>query len=322
MTLALIVIVALLGASVLVTLVGSWLIARAHPPRGRRFEIGGLRQHVVELEPIDGDARGLPLVLLHGAGCNLEDMRLALGEPLAAHHRVILIDRPGAGWSESRGRAFSSPAAQAAVLRDVLDRVGVGCALLVGHSWGGALALAFALDYPEHTAGVVLLSPPTHAHLRRMTRLYRPLAAPAFGWLFAHTLALPLAAAAFDTGIRAAFAPQSVPRHYLKASAAFLLLRPRAFLANARDMADLHGFLTRQVPRYNELAVPTVIVQGDADGIVPIEKHAAALATAVPRTKLVVLAGVGHMPHHAATERVVTEIEELVARANSEERQG
>lgn len=311
--LAFIIIGALLGASAIVTLVGWRLIARAHPPRGRRIDVGGLLQHVVALGPVTGGEGGSPLVLLHGAGCNLEDMRLALGERLAARHRVILVDRPGAGWSESGGRGFSSPATQAAVLREVLDRLGITRAVLVGHSWGGALALAFALDHPQRTAGLVLLSPPTHPHLRHMTRLYRPLAAPVFGWLFAHTLALPLATAAFDAGIRAGFAPQRPPRHYLKDSAVFLLLRPRAFLANARDMADLQGFLTRQAPRYRELTVPTLIVQGDSDGIVPIEKHAKALAAAVPRARLVALHGIGHMPHHAATDRVVAEIEEFVA---------
>src|SRR5579864_400006 len=267
LALIIIIIAALLGASAVVTLIGSRLIARTHPPRGRRIDVGGLRQHVVEFGPGDGGAGGMPLVLLHGAGCNLEDMRLALGERLAACHRVLLVDRPSQGWSEGRGRRSSSPAAQAAMLHGLLDRLGVVHAVLVGHSWGGALALAFALDYPQRTAGLVLLSAPTHPQLRRMTRLYRLLAAPVFGWLFAHTLALPLAAAAFDSGIRAAFAPQLPPRRYLKDSAAFLLLRPASFLANARDMADLQDFLARQVPRYRELAMPTVIVQGDCDGV-------------------------------------------------------
>lgn len=313
MTFPLIIIAALLGASVIATVIGSWLIARAHPPRGRRIEVGGLRQHVLEI----GDERGLPLVLLHGAGCNLEDMRLALGERLAARHRVILVDRPGQGWSESRGRQSSSPAVQAAMLRDVLDRLGIARAVLVGHSWGGALALAFALDYPQRTAGLVLLAPPTHSGpRRRIRRLYRMLAAPVFGWLFAHTLALPLAAATFGTGIRAAFAPQLPPRHYLEDSAAFLLLRPAAFLANARDMADLQGFLTNQALRYRELVVPTVIVQGDCDEVVLIEKHAKALAAAVPQAKLVILPGAGHMPHYAAMDRVVAEIEELMRMVN------
>jgi pimeloyl-ACP methyl ester carboxylesterase len=316
--LALAIIVALFGASAIVTLIGSRLIARAHPPRGRYIDADGLRQHVVELAPKDANAGGLPLVLLHGAGCNLEDMRLALGERLATRHRVILIDRPGQGWSESRGRKLSSPAAQAIVLRDVLDRLGVARAVLVGHSWGGALALTFALDHPQRAAALVLLSPPTHPQLRRMTRLYRMLAAPLAGWLFAHTLALPMSAAAFGSGIGAAFAPQAPPRHYLKRSAAFLLLRPAAFLANARDMADLQAFLARQAPRYRELAVPTVIVQGDSDGVVPIEKHAKAFAVAAPRVQLVVLPGIGHMPHHAVPDRVTVEIEQIARMANGQ----
>jgi len=319
MTLALIIIAALLGASMLVTLIGSWVIALLHLPEAGRIDIGGSRQHVSDSTPAYQEPEGLPLVLLHGAGCNLQDMWLALGWRLiVARRRVIVVDRPGAGWSGRRGRTSSSPAVQAAVLRDILDRRGVARAVLVGHSWGGALALAFALDYPQRTAGLVLLSPPTHPHLRRMSRLYRPLAAPIFGWLFAHTLALPLAAAAFDAGIRTAFAPQLPPPDYLRRSAAFLLLRPAAFLANAQDIADLQGFLAQQAPRYGDLAVPTVIVQGDCDGIVPIEKHAKALAAAAPCAKLVVLPGIGHMPHHVATDRVVAEIEEMMRRANNE----
>ncbi len=308
----------LLVLGALVTLAGSRLIARVHPPRGRRIDVGGLRQHVVELSPNDASADAMPLVLLHGAGCNLEDMRLALGERLAARHRVILLDRPGQGWSESRGRRLSSPTAQAAVLCAVLDYLGVARALFVGHSWSGALALTFALDQRQRAAGLVLLSPPTHPQLRHMTRLYRALAAPLAGWLFAHTFALPFSAIALASGIRTAFTPQAPPRHYLKRSAAFLLLRPAAFLANARDMADLQAFLARQVPRYRELAVLTVIVQGDSDRVVLTERHATALAAAASGAKLVVLPGVGHMPHHAATDRVVAAIEELAAKANGE----
>ena len=311
-----IIIAALFGAGALVTLSGSWLIARAHPPRGRRIEIGGLRQHVLESGP--AGAGGLPLVLLHGAGCNLEDMRLALGERLASRRRVILVDRPGQGWSESSGRKLSSPAAQAAMLRDVLDQCGVARAVLVGHSWGGALALAFALDHPQRAAGLVLLSPPTHPRVRKLSRLYGMLAAPVAGWLFAHTLTLPLAAAAFAAGIRTAFAPQHPPRDYLKDSAAFLLLRPSAFLSNARDMADLQAFLAHQAPRYGELAVPAVIINGDSDAIVSVEKHAKALAAAAPRARLIVLPGIGHMPHYAAADRVIVEIEELARMVNGE----
>ena len=308
-------IIALFCAGAVVTLIASALIERAHPPRGRRLDIGGLRQHIVELGA-GGDGRDdtPPIVLLHGAGSNLEDLR-ELGESLAAWHRVILVDRPGQGWSERRRRAGNTPTYQAAILRELLDRLGVARAILVGHSWGGALAVTFALDYPQAVAGILLLAPPTHPQLRSMTRLYAALSAPVAGWLLARTLVLPLAAIAFGSGLRAAYSPQVPPPHDIKHRAAFLLLRPATFLANAQDIAGLHDFLTRQAARYGELKVPTIIVAGDRDRVVPLHQHAMPFAAAAPGAKLIVLEGVGHMPHHAAPDRIVELIEELSSKS-------
>src|SRR5580692_2731825 len=226
-----------LVAGAAVTLIGARLIERAHPPRGRLIDISGLRQHVVEL----GADTGTPMVLVHGAGCNLEDMRLALGERLAGRHRVILIDRAGLGWSERQGRRGSSPAYQAAILRGVLDRLGIERAVVVGHSWGGALATTFALDYPGRAAGLALLAPPLYPFPRSMTWLYALFATPIFGWLYARTLALPLGAPFISVGLGSAFLPQLPPRRYVKRTAALLLLRPATFLVNARDVADLRA---------------------------------------------------------------------------------
>lgn len=307
---ALIVAAEILAAGAVITFIGAWLIERAHPPRGRFVDGGGLRQHVVEL----GADAGLPIVLIHGAGCNLEDMRLALGERLATRHRVILIDRAGLGWSQRKGRRGSSPAYQASVLRDVLDRLGIERAVVVGHSWGGALATTFALDYPARVAGLALLAPPLYPFPRSMTWLYALFATPIFGWLYARTLALPLGLPFIGIGLGSAFLPQLPPRRYIKHTAALLLLRPSTFLANARDVADLRTFHAKEACRYGTLAVPTVIVTGDRDMVVAPRRHAFAFAAAVPAAKLVVLPGIGHMLHHAAAERVVVEVEALIAR--------
>ena len=295
----------ILGAGAVITFIGVRLIERAHPPRGRFIDSGGLRQHVVEL----GAAAGTPIVLIHGAGCNLEDVRLALGERLATRHRVILIDRAGLGWSEREGRRGSSPTYQAAVLRNVLDNLAVHRAIVVGHSWGGALAATVALDHPERVAGLVLLAPPLYPLQRSMTWLYALFATPIAGWLYAHTLALPLGAPFIGLGLGSAFLPQLPPRGYIKRTAALLLLRPRTFLANARDVADLRAFHARQAGRYAALAAPTVIMTGTRDMVVAPRRHAFVFAAAVPGAKLVVLPGIGHMLHHAATERVIAEIE-------------
>ena len=341
----------ILGAGAVITFVGTRLIERAHPPRGRFLDVGGLRQHAVEL---GASKNSPPIVLLHGAGCNLEDMRLALGEPLAARHRVILIDRAGLGWSGRQGRHASvpnlkfaasvwaptrlqpiemiqavfssecseplrrdtsSPAYQAAMLREVLDRLGIEHAIVVGHSWGGALAATFGLDHPTRTAGLVLLAPPLYPHLRSMTWLYALFATPVAGWLYARTLALPLGLPFIGMALGSAFLPQLPPRNYVRRTAALLLLRPTTFLANARDVADLKRNLRAQAPRYATLAARTVIMTGDRDMVVAPRQHALAFAAAVPAAKLVVLPGIGHMLHHAAKDRVVAEIEEIAARS-------
>jgi pimeloyl-ACP methyl ester carboxylesterase len=307
----------ILAAGAVITLIGKALIERAHPPRGCFIDIGGLRQHVVEIGA-DAQNNTPPIVLIHGAGCNLEDMRLALGERLAARHRVLLIDRTGLGWSERAGARGSSPADQAAILREVLDRLGIGRAIIVGHSWGGALAAAFALDHPQHVAGLVLLAPPLYPFPRRVTWLYEIFALPVFGWLYAHTLALPLGVPFIGLGMASAFLPQRPPCSYIRRTGALLLLRPATFRANAGDVANLKSALESQAARYGTITAPTLIMTGDRDMVVPAKQHAIACAAAAPNAKLVVLPGIGHMLHHAAAERVIAEIEALVTTATRE----
>jgi pimeloyl-ACP methyl ester carboxylesterase len=307
----LVVIAVVLALAALATAIGTWLIGRAHPPRGRFVKVRRLRQHVVELGTAAGDAP--PIVLIHGAGCNLEDMRLDLGERLAARRRVILVDRPGLGWSKRRGRDGSSPQYQAAVLREVLDALGIDRAIIVGHSWGGAAAASFALDYPDRTAALVLLASPLYPLAHPTTTLYALFATPVLGWIYARTLALAIGLLFLGPALWSAFLPQFPPRDYLKRSAARLLLRPATFLANSRDMADLKRNLEPQPARYRGLSMPTLVMSGSSDFVVAPQLHAVPFASAVPHARLVMLPGIGHMLHHAATERVLAEIEGLAA---------
>jgi pimeloyl-ACP methyl ester carboxylesterase len=307
----LIAIAVILGLGALVTAIGSWLIGRAHPPRGRFIRVRRLRQHVVELGAGVGDAP--PIVLIHGAGCNLEDMRLAFGERLSARHRIIFIDRPGMGWSKRKTRDGSVPQFQAAILREVLDQLGIAQAVIVGHSWGGALAASFALDYPDRAAALILLGSPLYPHPHPTTSLYALFAMPVLGWVYARTLALPLGLLFVGLALGSAFLPQLPPRHYLKLSAALLLLRPSNFLANARDMADLKRNLEPQPARYRGLSMPILLMSGTADFVVAPQLHAVPFAAAVPHAKLVMLPGIGHMLHHVSTERVIEEMDEFVA---------
>jgi pimeloyl-ACP methyl ester carboxylesterase len=309
---ALVVFAIVLALGALVTAIGSWLIGRAHPPRGRFVKVRRMRQHVVELGPAATNAP--PIVVIHGAGCNLEDMHLAFAERLANRHRVILIDRPGMGWSKRRGRDGSSPQYQGVILRELLDQLGITQAVIVGHSWGGAVASSFALDHPERTAALVLLASPLYPHAHPTTSLYALFATPVLGWIYARTLALPIGYLFLGPAMWSAFLPQFPPRDYLKRSAARLLLRPSTFLANSRDMADLKRNLAPQPPRYRGLSMPILVMSGSSDFVVAPQLHAVPFAAAVPHARLVILPAIGHMLHHVATERVLAEIEGLAAK--------
>ena len=309
----LVVILTGLGLLALMTEIGVARIERAHPPAGRIVAVRGGRMHVVEL------GRSLPgpaVVLLHGASGNLEDMRLALGEKLAATRRVVLVDRPGHGWSERLGGdADASPARQAELIADVLDELGITQSIIVGHSWSGALATAYALRYPDRTAGLVLISAVTHPWPGGIAWYYRLTSTPVIGSLFARTVALPLGLVLMDSASSGAFAPQQKPDDYVRRAAISLVLRPSEFIANACDVAGLKAFVTAQAPRYRELRMPTVIITGDRDTTVSPVIHSRAIAAMLPHARLIVLKGMGHMPHHAASGVVIDAIEQLAATA-------
>jgi pimeloyl-ACP methyl ester carboxylesterase len=309
MTALIVIVVVFLGGAV-VTAVSSWLIERRNPPDGRFIDVDGLRRHVVELGGTDA-GNALPVVLLHGAGANLKDMELAVGERLAARHRVILIDRPGFGFSARKKAGETTPTEQAVVLEKLLGKLGVDRAIMVGHSWGGTLALTLALDFPARVAGLVLIAAPTHPGLWGMAKLNAVLATP-IGWLFARTLALPFGAIFIWPGSRTAFLPQVIPPGYIERTAAMLVLRPKTLLANWADVGCIDGFLAQQAIRYGSLAAPTIALSGDHDPLVPPDKHAMKLAAATPVVKVEVLEGFGHMLHHAAADSVAAAVESVI----------
>ena len=312
------VVLALLALSAVITAVGAWLIARAHPPTGKFVAVNGGRLHVVDLdgrEQRPGD--NLPvLLLLHGASGNLEEMRLALGERLRGQHRVILVDRPGHGWSE-RPADGASPARQAAMLNEMLDKLGIARAVIVAHSFAGSVATAMALDDPARVAGMVLLAPVSHPWPGGVAWYYTVAAAPMVGPLFAWTVALPVGLILARPVADVVFSPQTPPADYVARAGILLVLEPQNFLANARDVVGIRAFVTAQAPRYAGITAPTIVLHGTSDTVVSARVHARALVDAVPHAKLILLKGIGHMPHHVATDEVVAAIDEVMAQAGT-----
>ncbi|MEZ0222105.1 MAG: alpha/beta fold hydrolase, partial [Tardiphaga sp.] len=107
-------VVAVLCVLAVATQVGVLVFERKYRPTGELVDVTGGRLHVVQIGP--RDASGPPIVLIHGATSSMETMRLPLGNMLAEKHRVILIDRPGFGWSTRDDLSNSSPAMQARMI--------------------------------------------------------------------------------------------------------------------------------------------------------------------------------------------------------------
>lgn len=292
-------------------------IAAAYPPTGRFMAVEGGRLHYTERASI-GAERGTVL-LLHGASGNQADVMLALGDRLAAQgFRVIAPDRPGHGWSDRPdGEADASPARQAALLRQGLHGIGVDHAIVLGHSWSGALAVAFALDQPDFTDGLVLVSPVTMPWSTGVAWYYAWAGSPVVGPVFNALVTMPVGLLAIEPGLKSVFTPQATPPDYADRTGVALLLRPGEFTANAQDVGGLSAFLATQAPRMGSVTAPTAVVTGDHDGIVWTALHAYGSARAIPGAKLTVLPGVGHSPHWAAPDSVVAAILDVAARAKA-----
>ena len=181
---------------------------RANPPRGSFVTSNGVRLHYIER------GRGRPIVFLHGNGMTVEDMRISGIMDIAADHsfRAIAFDRPGFGHSERpRGTAWTA-AAQAALLPKAFKLLGIDRPIVVGHSLGTMVALALALNHPDHVAGLVLASGYYFPKARADIALFSPPAIPLVGDLLCYTVAPLMGEAMAPRMIAKMFSPQTCPR--------------------------------------------------------------------------------------------------------------
>jgi len=185
----------------------------------------------------------------------------------------------------------------------------------VVHSWAGALGARMALDYPQRVAGLVMLAPVAYPWPGGVGWYNQIATTPVIGPLLAYTITLPLGIFLTEPGARNAFLPQVMPKDFVGNTATPLLLRPRAFLANAWDLVMLKEAVREQAPRYADIRAPTVVISGDtADKTVSTNIHSRPFVAAVPGAKLIVLPDVGHMVQNAAPDLVVREIEAMIGR--------
>jgi pimeloyl-ACP methyl ester carboxylesterase len=267
--------------------------------------IDGARLHFV----IKGS--GAPVVLIHGNPGSCQDWTRLYG-PLSAQYRAIAFDRPGHGHSDRPNHRDITVEIQAAMLRDGLDQLKIERPLLVGHSWGAALALAYALDFPRDVSGLVLLAPAAYLSQDGVSFISKLPALPVIGDIVNFLFTPLIAASVVRSDLKKAFAPEPVPPHYLR-SVLSEWTRPKKVKWYSVDDALLNASLPALSGRYKEIAAPVVIITGDSDLIVPAKENAHRLHESLPGSRLRVLVATGHQIPFTRAEAVVEAVNAIAS---------
>lgn len=284
----------------------------AQPPEGRLVPVEGRRVHVLETGRPRGSAPDV--VLIHGANGSLRDMTFDLAGRLAADYRVLAVDRPGHGWSDSWGEADTDPREQARILRAALAGYGLSRPVVVGHSYGGAVAMGWALQAEAETGAVVLLAGATMPWQGELAPSYR-IQAGLLGPVVRGAIAGLVPEDRAERVLRGIFAPDPVPPGYADHFGIGMSMRRAAQAATARQVNGLKQNLVEMAADYPRLSLPIEALHGTRDRTVGLAVHSRPLAALIPSVRLTVLEGVGHMPHHARPEAVVAAIGRAAARA-------
>lgn len=275
----------------------------------QRIDVGGFALNSVLLP-----ARGSklpPVVFIHGASTGLLDPMLSFRDELEGQATLLFIDRPGHGRSDIGGRENILPDGQADAIAILMRKRGITKAIIVGHSYGGAVTAAFALRHPQMVAGLLFLSPAAYPWEGGIEWYYDAARVPFTGWLFSSFIAPPVGLLTIGKASASVFAPNRMPADYVAKTRAWQALRPLAFHHNAREIGALNGWARTNAARYREITSPTIIITGDTDKIVYPDVHSRSLARDIRGSELIVVHNLGHKSDYVARDLAVAAIRKL-----------
>jgi pimeloyl-ACP methyl ester carboxylesterase len=263
------------------------------PPQGRFVDVPGARLHVREFGCGDPDAPAI--LLVHGLAGQLAHYTYGVTGRLPGRYRIVAVDRPGSGFSTRGSGTAADLKTQARILAALIGELKLERPLVVGHSLGGALALALALDHPRHVGALALIAPLTHMQ-EQVPPVFEGLTilSPLWRNIVAWTLAVPASIRNSRAALDQVFGPEPVPHDFATRGGGLLGLRPGAFLSASDDLRALPDCLPAQQTRYGELELPVTILYGKDDRILDPRAHGEALADKVRGAHLELIEG-GHM---------------------------
>ncbi len=306
MTLAvLLLMAAFFGAGWLWTpdLEGAALQERYAAPPSRFVEVAGVRLHVRESGPADAPV----LLLLHGFGSSLHTWE-PWAQVLQSTYRVLRIDLPGAGLTGADPSGDYSDERGMQLLAALLDQLGVQRATLVGHSMGGRLAWRFAAEQPQRVDRLVLIAPDGFA-------------SPGFEYgkppevgAAVQLMRWVLPKLVLKKGLAPAYANPELLSEETVTRYHEMLLAPGVRAALIARMQQL--VLQDPTPLLARIKAPTLLLWGEQDAMIPLA-NAQDYLRAMPSARLVVVPGVGHLPHEEAPATSLPALLDFLSASNS-----
>ncbi|MBJ9662519.1 MULTISPECIES: alpha/beta fold hydrolase [Burkholderia] len=287
----------------------AYQVRRRFPPEGKFVDIDGDRLHYVDY------GSGPPIVMVHGLCGQLRNFAYLELPRLAQSHRVIVVDRAGSGRSTRGPASQANVYAQARTIARFIDTLGLEKPLLVGHSLGGAIALAVGLDHPDSVSRIALIAPLTHTETEPPAA-FKGLALrwPLLRRFASLTMGIPVMILQSRKAIDAIFAPEPVPRDFPIKGGGLMGLRPDAFYAASSDLVAAPEDLPEMERRYPTLGVPVSVLYGRQDAILSYRKHGEALKQKLPGIELTLVEG-GHMLPVTQPVQTTDWIREVAAQA-------
>jgi pimeloyl-ACP methyl ester carboxylesterase len=280
----------------------TWWVARrvesVLPPQGLFLETGGARIHYLD------EGSGPAILLIHGLGGQMRNFTHSLLGRLKGEFRVIILDRPGSGYSTRPPHAPAAIGAQAEIIARFIDALELEQPLVVGHSLGGAIALALALNHPGRAGALALIAPLTHPQ-EAVPQPFRGLVieSSALRWLVAWTLATPSSIARRRLVLETLFGPEPVAADFATNGGGLLSLRPHSFYGASSDLVAIPEHLPAMAERYASITIPVGVLFGTGDRILDHRVQGKALAAKLPRPELELVEGGGHMLPISAPDR-------------------
>lgn len=289
----------LVAGAALATIVGTAVFNRSMkkkveaqvPPDGEFIEIDGNRLHYVVRGPEGAPA----MVLIHGLGGQLRNFGRPMVEDLAKDYRLVLVDRPGSGWSTRAPEASSSLWHQAAVMAKFIQALGLERPTIVGHSLGGALALTLAAEHPDAVGRLLLICPLTQEETE-VPAAFKGLEirSPTMRRIVANTIAVPLGVMQQEKILAQVFGPEAVPEDFPIAGGGALGARPEAFYETSSDLVALEHQVPLLVALYSRIQVPVRILYAEGDQLLKPHLHGETTAGLLPDAECEIVPG-GHM---------------------------